>query len=65
MIDILEFIKNKLEIVSKNQKLTEEEKEIYFEIFVNNVIENIAYEEATINALLDIRKREQELLKTS
>lgn len=65
MIDILEFAKNKLEIVSKNRKLTEEEKEMFFEIFVNNVIENIAYEGATINALLDIRKRKQELLKTN
>ncbi len=35
---------------------TEEEKEMYFWIFVNDVIKNKAYEEAVINDLLSIKK---------
>ena len=42
-MDILNIAKRKLDIISKNKKLTEEEKEMYFEIFVDDIIQNTAY----------------------
>lgn len=47
-----EFANNKLEIVSRNQNLTEQEKDIYWDIFFVDYIKNTIYERKLINDLL-------------
>ena len=51
-----EFADKKLQNVSKNQNLTDREKEIYREIFFVDYIQNTFYERVMINDLLHIRK---------
>ena len=56
-MDILEVVNRKLANVSKNKNLTEEEKEMYIKIFIQDVINNLGYERAILNEILHTRKK--------
>ncbi|WP_250277999.1 hypothetical protein [[Clostridium] colinum] len=51
-----EFANNKLEIVSSNKNLTEQEKNIYWNIFFVDYLQNTIYERKLINDLLYVKK---------
>lgn len=50
-MDILQLAERKLAIVFKDKNLTEEEKEIYFEIFIQDIVNNLEYQKELLRRI--------------